>query len=613
MFSDFSGEDFSVDDSKDRLNSIRVPGVIDFGYEYNDKHQLTSRKELYDVNDKSTGFTESFTYDNVNRLKTAAIDGTQTLNMVYATDKIKTKSDVGEYDYNNSNHQITELDAVNGYNPPNHILTYTAEGKVDTLRDTTYHKTVTFTYGTDNERFKSEYTKHDTVQYTRYYFDTYEKETLKDGTTRNLDYIYSGDNLIAIHVSWGNADTTFFVYTDYLGSLRCITDSAGNIRQRLSFDAWGNRRNPLTGAVDTTIAKTLLFARGYTGHEHLDELGLINMNGRVYDPALGMFISADNYVQAPDNTQNFNRYAYCVNNPLMYSDPSGELIWIIPSIGWSKSQGVNIGVSLVVGLPGGLSVQAGIGYSFKSSDAYVYAGITAAMNTAYASYSFNNGASVGYTSGLSQFSGLPINTNFLSIGVNYNISNNNVGGNFSAWQFNENGISFDPSISVMVFPEQTTNFIRSGKFINNDAMLKSFTDVNDYQGALNYFGFEATYDPNVKNPGQFNPADNIIRLNKVAFSKNYNFLQAIYAEELFHSQDYLYAQENTPADMLSHEYEEWRAQNHLYKNQGLYSKSGIDWVQRINYWGMQAGVYDMYTPLFSQNWWHFIYKLPRKW
>ena len=67
-----------------------------------------------------------------------------------------------------------------------------------------------------------------------------------------------------------------------------------------------------------------MFARGFTGHEHLPEFNLINMNGRVYDPILGKFLSPDNYIQMPDYTQNLNRYSYCLNNPLMYTDPDGE-------------------------------------------------------------------------------------------------------------------------------------------------------------------------------------------------------------------------------------------------------------------------------------------------
>ena len=47
------------------------------------------------------------------------------------------------------------------------------------------------------------------------------------------------------------------------------------------------------------------------------------MNGRVYDPDLGRFLSPDPYIQAPKNLQSYNRYAYVINNPLSYTDPSG--------------------------------------------------------------------------------------------------------------------------------------------------------------------------------------------------------------------------------------------------------------------------------------------------
>ena len=67
-----------------------------------------------------------------------------------------------------------------------------------------------------------------------------------------------------------------------------------------------------------------LFSRGYTGHEHLDAFNLINMNGRVYDPLLARFLSSDNVIQAPDFTQSYNRFSYCLNNPLLYTDPTGN-------------------------------------------------------------------------------------------------------------------------------------------------------------------------------------------------------------------------------------------------------------------------------------------------
>ena len=68
---------------------------------------------------------------------------------------------------------------------------------------------------------------------------------------------------------------------------------------------------------------------GYTSHEHLQEVRLTHMNGRLYDPVLRSFLMPDNFVQQPENTQNYNRYAYVLNNPLKYTDPSGEIIPLV--------------------------------------------------------------------------------------------------------------------------------------------------------------------------------------------------------------------------------------------------------------------------------------------
>ena len=80
----------------------------------------------------------------------------------------------------------------------------------------------------------------------------------------------------------------------------------------------------------------------------LSEFDIINMNGRLYDPVLGRFFSPDNYVQMPDNSQNFNRYSYCLNNPLKYTDPSGELAWFVPVI-----------AGAIIGAYAGASIQSG--------------------------------------------------------------------------------------------------------------------------------------------------------------------------------------------------------------------------------------------------------------
>lgn len=114
----------------------------------------------------------------------------------------------------------------------------------------------------------------------------------------------------------------YYLRRDHQGSVTALVDKGGKIAEEYSYDAWGRRRTADTWEYFTEPQTTLL-SRGYTFHEHLDEFDLINMNGRAYDPVVGRFLSADIHVQAPGNTQSYNRYSYCFNNPLKYTDPSG--------------------------------------------------------------------------------------------------------------------------------------------------------------------------------------------------------------------------------------------------------------------------------------------------
>ena len=141
----------------------------------------------------------------------------------------------------------------------------------------------------------------------------YEKIT-ENGVTKEMYYI--GD---AIYVKQaGQAGKTLYTHKDHLGSIISITDSVGNPVFRATYDPWGKQTlNP---------ANTFSFHRGYTGHEHLPEFELINMNARLYDPALGRMLQPDMYVANPFHTQDYNRYSYVLNNPLIFTDPSGNSI-----------------------------------------------------------------------------------------------------------------------------------------------------------------------------------------------------------------------------------------------------------------------------------------------
>ncbi len=126
-----------------------------------------------------------------------------------------------------------------------------------------------------------------------------------------------------------------FLHKDYLGSILAITDEAGNKLEQRHFDAWGNLTHLKIGMQATITDKNqirdylsggnLILDRGYTSHEHFAEVGLIHMNGRLYDPLLRRFLNADENIQEPYNTQNYNKYGYVLNNPLMFNDPTGEL------------------------------------------------------------------------------------------------------------------------------------------------------------------------------------------------------------------------------------------------------------------------------------------------
>ena len=114
-----------------------------------------------------------------------------------------------------------------------------------------------------------------------------------------------------------------------MGSILAVSNQAGTVIEKRHFEAWGNLTKYWKTGGSTALpnGKTtfLLLDRGYTGHEHLLSVGLVHMNGRLYDPKLHRFLMPDNYVQDPSNTQNYNRYGYVLNNPLKYNDRSGEL------------------------------------------------------------------------------------------------------------------------------------------------------------------------------------------------------------------------------------------------------------------------------------------------
>ncbi|WP_067479338.1 FG-GAP-like repeat-containing protein [Actinomadura hibisca] len=107
--------------------------------------------------------------------------------------------------------------------------------------------------------------------------------------------------------------------TDALGSTGQVVSADGSVDKRHYYDPFGQRVNADGGAFTGGVGAV---HNGFTGHEHDDDLGLINMRGRSYDPAMKRFLSADPVVSEL-NGQNWNAYSYVNNSPLNSTDPSG--------------------------------------------------------------------------------------------------------------------------------------------------------------------------------------------------------------------------------------------------------------------------------------------------
>ena len=175
-----------------------------------------------------------------------------------------------------------------------------------------------FSYGPDRARYRKIHAP--AAGNTTNYVDGTIEQTSDGSQTTTKHLIRAGSMVIAVHSTQNATASTTYLHRDHLGSITARADANGQITERLNFGPWGERRD----ATDwNTAVSTASDPHGYTGHEHLDDLNLIHMNGRVYSPKLGRMLSPDPETQAPEDGQNYNHYAYVFNNPLKNIDPSG--------------------------------------------------------------------------------------------------------------------------------------------------------------------------------------------------------------------------------------------------------------------------------------------------
>lgn len=309
------------------VNEWTVGNIVDFTYDWNSQTGNLSQKD-----DNVNSQSESYVYDNLNRLVEWTTTGasTSSASISYGSDgNILEKSDFGYYDYS-----LPQPHAVGMIETPRQdiiaqIVEYTEYNKVEYVQEGEYE--AFYTYGPDKQRVQTQVLNRGEPLYIRTYIDGEYQEEFRPSTETTISYsfVYVQTRPVAVWVEENGAGELFYLHTDYQGSIYAISDVYGAVVEYLSYDPWGNRRNAHDWSSSTLngwMAPQSLLFRGFTFHEHMDEFGFINMNGRIYDPAIGRFYSPDPFVQSPGRTQGYNRFAYAFNNPLRYTDPSGEVV-----------------------------------------------------------------------------------------------------------------------------------------------------------------------------------------------------------------------------------------------------------------------------------------------
>lgn len=305
--------------------------------------------------------SETFAYDDLNRVTSAISNGPQggrrldfgydrLGNLSAKTSSIHADKDVRNYVYDTRKpYQLSSVD-VDGakhqfsYDNTGNIIHhkaptslgdrhigYSATGKPTQIMkgsETAHAVQERIWYGPDGERFfkHSEPTGRKIV----YLFGgVFEINIPATGSTVAIEKTYLGDviHVREVDLGGGSSERYLYVHMDHLGSPELMTDEEGNVigTETKSFDPFGGYRNASWSSEVLPITSTYS-SRGFTGHEHIDDVGLIHMNGRVYDPTLGRFMSADPFVQSPSYSQSYNRYSYVWNNPVGAVDPTGYLL-----------------------------------------------------------------------------------------------------------------------------------------------------------------------------------------------------------------------------------------------------------------------------------------------
>jgi RHS repeat-associated protein len=183
-----------------------------------------------------------------------------------------------------------------------------------------------FSYTADHQRWKQVASYTGVTETTHYIGGVF--EVLTRGSHVEYRHLIPAGSSQAVFTRRSDCSTnTYYLTSDHLGSADLVLDNYGTVLTKESFSAFGARRGSNWQGVPTTADYSTFASTsrtGFTGHEMLDSVSLVHMGGRVYDPYLGRFLSADSLVQSLGVTQSVNPYSYAWNDPLRYTDPYGH-------------------------------------------------------------------------------------------------------------------------------------------------------------------------------------------------------------------------------------------------------------------------------------------------
>ena len=197
-------------------------------------------------------------------------------------------------------------------------LTYNAFNKPLTIA--AGNALVQFHYGADQQRYRQSKTVDGHSETSVYIGRAFEQVTR--GARRESRH-YLGDFAVLTITAIGEAREydIAYLHRDRLGGMTATVNSAGQVTGTYGYAPFGQPRDgQLVAQAGLDSRQT---TRGFTGHEHLDAVALIHMNGRVYDYRLGQFLSVDPIIHDPADSQSLNPYAYLMNSPLAGTDPTG--------------------------------------------------------------------------------------------------------------------------------------------------------------------------------------------------------------------------------------------------------------------------------------------------